>query len=238
MPKYSSLEDCRAQICARAAVDARYRQWLLADPRAALEEQLGASAKSVNVRFVAKSPDVDALIVLPDAAQGDVAAAVSTSDDALARVANRAATDSAYRERLLRAPREAIEEELGTTISAGIKVRFIEKDPGLDALVVLPDFALDRQEIGPDDLKAVAGGDGTAWCSATCECTIGTCSCTVATDADEGDDDESGSAEDDSGNEDVSGEDEEDSGEEEESKDSPLGPETFCMVTGCGNTNH
>jgi hypothetical protein len=76
----------------------------------------------------------------------------------LAQIAERAATDADFRRRLLVDPGPTIERDLGVRLPANFKIRFVEKDPGLDALIVLPDLARPGNELSDEDLDAVAGG--------------------------------------------------------------------------------
>jgi hypothetical protein len=98
-------------------------------------------------------------------------------DDALLKnLLHRSVTDREFRTRLLSEPDSAIEEMIGVPVSNGqnaIRVQFVEKDPGLDALVVLPDFADPEGELSDADLELVAGG--SMWCITSCWMTIGVC---------------------------------------------------------------
>ena len=83
-------------------------------------------------------------------------------------ILKRSATDRAFRERLVAEPAGAIEEVIGvpmSTLPRPIKVRFIEKDPGLDAVVVLPDFQDPEGILSDAELEEVAGG-----CYISCVC--------------------------------------------------------------------
>ena len=97
-------------------------------------------------------------------------------DDAmLRRVLHRSATDREFRTRLIAQPDSAIEEILGvsvTNLQAPIRVKFVEKDPGVDALVVLPDFQDPEGELSDAELEAVVGGD---WCITSCGFSIDVC---------------------------------------------------------------
>ena len=77
---------------------------------------------------------------------------------ALNAVLARATVDRAFRNALLTAPRRAIFETFGMHIPGDFRIRFIERDADLDALVVLPDY------LEPDDddaaLSDVSGGMG------------------------------------------------------------------------------
>jgi hypothetical protein len=77
---------------------------------------------------------------------------------ALQAVLDRASTDQAFRDRLLNDPRDAIFEAFGVMIPANFRIKFVERGPGVDALVVLPDIVSQSGELSDDDLESVAGG--------------------------------------------------------------------------------
>lgn len=77
---------------------------------------------------------------------------------ALDSIVARATIDRAFRQKLLADPRRAIRDELGLTIPSHFRIRFIERGPDLDALVVLPDFRSGEEELSDDELEAVSGG--------------------------------------------------------------------------------
>jgi len=76
----------------------------------------------------------------------------------LQTVLERAAADSAFRRRLLVDPRQAILDGFGVTIPSDFNVKFVEKEAGVDALIVLPDLRRPEDELSDGDLDAVAGG--------------------------------------------------------------------------------
>jgi hypothetical protein len=81
--------------------------------------------------------------------------------DALRAVLTRASVDREFRRQLLEDPRTAIERAFGIAIPADFRIKFIEREPGLDAVVVLPDFkesAGDAGELNDDQLDVVTGG--------------------------------------------------------------------------------
>jgi hypothetical protein len=94
----------------------------------------------------------------------------------LTKILQRSATDREFRTRLVVRPESAIEEMIGVPVAnlpRPVRVKFVEKDPDLDALVVLPDFA-DREDVLSDaELEAVAGGDA-CWVS-SCTLSINIC---------------------------------------------------------------
>ena len=94
----------------------------------------------------------------------------SDDDSIFQEILTRAATDKEFRARLVAEPASAIEEVIGVPVSTlprPINVKFIEKEPGLDAVIVLPDYVDAEGALSEAELEAVAGGD----CSLTCICT-------------------------------------------------------------------
>src|SRR5262245_8283211 len=68
-------------VIARARTDAEFRQWLLTDPRAAIQDEFGVAIPNhVRIKFIERYPGVDALIVLPDFRRPSDAAAASSQD--------------------------------------------------------------------------------------------------------------------------------------------------------------
>lgn len=88
----------------------------------------------------------------------------ASHDKVLDEVTERAATDPAFRKRLLNDPEAAIFSAFGVKFPSGFRIRFIEKPGNLDVLVVLPDLRPFGEELDDEDLEAAAGGDGDpAW---------------------------------------------------------------------------
>ena len=80
----------------------------------------------------------------------------------------RARVDQEFRQRLLADPRSAIHHALGITIPPDFRIKFVERGPDLDALVVLPDLEASggADELSDDELEAVTGGteaEEAAW---------------------------------------------------------------------------
>ncbi|HEX8675421.1 MAG TPA: hypothetical protein VF710_26230 [Longimicrobium sp.] len=99
---------------------------------------------------------------------------IRDDDDSIyTEVLTRSSTDRAFRERLVSDPEGALEEVIGVplaTLPRPINVKFIEKEAGYDAVVVLPDF-MDVDVLSDAELEAVAGGAicvTTCWCTACC----------------------------------------------------------------------
>lgn len=74
-------------------------------------------------------------------------------------VLRRSTWDREFRQRLLHEPKRALEEGYGLELPSDFVLRFIEKEEGFDAVVVLPDLEAD-QELTEEELESVAGGQG------------------------------------------------------------------------------
>ena len=71
----------------------------------------------------------------------------------------RAAIDREFRRRLLEAPKEAIAEAFGIELPSTLRIAFIEKDPGIDVMLVLPSLVA---EAGTKSSPGDAGREGEA----------------------------------------------------------------------------
>ena len=74
-------------------------------------------------------------------------------------ILDRASCDHEFRQLLLDEPKRVIHSVFGIEIPAGFRIRFIEKGPDIDSLVVLPSFVGDG-ELSEDDLEVACGGSG------------------------------------------------------------------------------
>lgn len=81
--------------------------------------------------------------------------------EVLDQVLARATVDGDFRKALLLDPRKAILNALGVHVPASFRVKFIEREKNIDALIVLPDLQRQDGELDDEDLDAVAGGLGT-----------------------------------------------------------------------------
>jgi hypothetical protein len=73
----------------------------------------------------------------------------SLSDDTLRKVCDRAARDPGFRARLLKNPHIGIKDAAGVLVSTMLRIKFVEKDPDIDVMVVLPDLAGDSASFTP-----------------------------------------------------------------------------------------
>ncbi|HEX8691489.1 MAG TPA: NHLP leader peptide family RiPP precursor [Longimicrobium sp.] len=85
------------------------------------------------------------------------------SEKLLEQVVHRAGTDRAFRQQLLADPAGAIHGAYGVALPAGFRIRFVEKDPAFDVVVVLPELCGGDDELSDDDLEKVAGGTLQYW---------------------------------------------------------------------------
>jgi hypothetical protein len=82
---------------------------------------------------------------------------------ALDAVVSRAATDPKFRAALLTEPRQAIQQAFGVRVPDDVRVKFIERPPDVDALIVLPDVRRADGELADADLESVSGGALNNW---------------------------------------------------------------------------
>ena len=80
-------------------------------------------------------------------------------------VMTRAATDAAFRRRLLIEPREAIRDTFGVEVPPGLTLRFIEKDPDVELMLVLPDPIDADAPLDEARIDVVTGGADWPWFS-------------------------------------------------------------------------
>jgi hypothetical protein len=77
---------------------------------------------------------------------------------------HRASLDAAFRRDLLADPARAIHDVFGVQLPAGIRIRFLDRDPAWDAEYLLPPLRQGEDELSEKELEAVAGGqDAYAW---------------------------------------------------------------------------
>ena len=96
-------------------------------------------------------------------------------DALLAEILQRSATDHAFRQRLLAEPNAAVEEVIGAplaTLPKQVTFKFIEKEPGYEQVVVLPDYVDPDGVLSDAELEAVAGGN---WCITSCSLSLTFC---------------------------------------------------------------
>jgi len=88
---------------------------------------------------------------------------VNSREQLMEAILERAATDRGFRAGLLEEPKETVHRAFGIHVPTEYQIRFIERDPELDSLVVLPDFREACAELSDDDLENVCGGTGGDW---------------------------------------------------------------------------
>ncbi len=76
----------------------------------------------------------------------------------LAAVVTRAALDPHFRSHLLADPHRAVRESFGVELSPALRLKFIEKEAGVDLMVVLPDLVDGGGELDRGQLDVVLGG--------------------------------------------------------------------------------
>jgi hypothetical protein len=87
---------------------------------------------------------------------------LENSRETLDAIITRAETDAVFRAQLLSDPRTAIQATFGVRIPEDVRIRFIERDADVDALIVLPDLSslatTPGAELSDQDLEQVTGG--------------------------------------------------------------------------------
>src|SRR5215207_6001680 len=80
-------------------------------------------------------------------------------------ILRRSETDGDFRRKLLADPYAAIRETLGVELWEGVRIRFVERAPDVDALIVLPDFRGDTGTSATSTRAAAwgSGGGRRAW---------------------------------------------------------------------------
>lgn len=68
-------------------------------------------------------------------------------DAIIDEVMRRATVDLQFRRRLLSEPNDALADVFGRPVPGHIKIQCIEKDPDVDALIVLPQFAPESRAV-------------------------------------------------------------------------------------------
>ena len=82
----------------------------------------------------------------------------SSREQLLSDILELAISDLDFRSGLISDPKPAIFSQFGVEIPDAYQIRFIERSPELDALIVLPDFNEGCDELTDDDLDGVCGG--------------------------------------------------------------------------------
>lgn len=97
---------------------------------------------------------------------------MSFSNNAVETVISRAAVDADFRRLLVDSPAEAISQATGIQLPEHVTLKFVEKEKGVDAMFVLPDYVNVEAELSAEELEAVAGGvsetEELAWCDNVC----------------------------------------------------------------------
>lgn len=74
------------------------------------------------------------------------------------QIIDRAGSDAAFRSKLTRDPRDAIQSEFGIAVPEGVTVRVLEEQPG-EVILVLPGRAVQSgTSLSDEDLEKAAGG--------------------------------------------------------------------------------
>jgi hypothetical protein len=94
---------------------------------------------------------------------------LSEAKEIMEKASKKAATDPAFRSKLLADPNAAVSEFSGKQIPSNIKVRALERS-GYDVTLLLPDAVSKEGELSDAELEQVAGGGR---CAGTCVVSCG-----------------------------------------------------------------
>jgi hypothetical protein len=139
-----------AAVVARAMKDAAFRDRLVKNPKAAIEQETGTRLPAnVEIR-VLEETERKVHVVLPPAGDQDV----------LQRIVSRATIDADFRRQLIANPRAAIQNEAGVTIPGDVDLQVIEETE-TTKYIILPTTPLPAAgELSDQQLEKVAGGGG------------------------------------------------------------------------------
>jgi hypothetical protein len=167
----------QAQLIARAWYDESFKERLLADPKAAIEQELDLKLpKDLQVTVLEETPDTLVLLlpckgrsIFGDHGNGSArstdrnACAAGSARDLRAELIVKANQDGAFREELLTNPRRAIEKEFGIVLPEHLRVTVSEDTPTHHVLL-LP---INRTVLAEEPLNRPVGGT-TGDCASNC----------------------------------------------------------------------
>jgi hypothetical protein len=174
----------QAQLIARAWYDESFKEWLLTDPNAAIEEELHLRLPDdIQVTVIEETPHTLVLLLLGkgcslfgDHSNGGAERTTVRERDLRTELMAKANRDEAFRAELRADPRRAIEKELGIRLPEHLRVTVAEQTPTQEFLL-LP---INRTVLGEEPLNAPAGGTtgdcATNCCASACYCSSYYCS--------------------------------------------------------------
>jgi hypothetical protein len=172
------------QIIVRAWEDEEFKQNLVSNPKAAIEQELGEKfPEGVEVRVLQETANTRYLVLPPANLTAEERQEVlqqlrEGEAGAFSALIIRSIEDDAFRQELLSQPNTVIERELGITLPEGTAVRVVEEERNIRYLVLpqRPD-SLEDDELSEEALEAVAGGGDVhvkvCLCTSTCRKTLG-----------------------------------------------------------------
>jgi hypothetical protein len=164
-------KNLQAQLIARAWYDESFKERLLTDPKAAIEEELDLKlADDLQVTVLEETPDTLFLLVpakgrslFTDHGNGSTERVTGSQRDLRAELIAKANQDEAFREELRGDPRLAIEKELGIRLPEHLRVTVAEETP-TQHFLLLP---INRTVLSEEPLNTLIGGT-TGDCATNC----------------------------------------------------------------------
>ena len=162
MTQTSSPEVNIDKLFERAWTDEVFKQALLGNPKAVLEQELGAKFRE-NVELKALEEESNSLYLLIPFMGGESSdfTGADESQQPIDRLIARASQDSNLKQELLDDPREIIARETGIELVEETNVKVLEETEDT-AYFLLPQQK-DTEELSEQELKSVTGGRRYCW---------------------------------------------------------------------------
>ncbi len=146
----------RTRIVAHATKDPTWRSQLVVDTRRALEETFALDVPRDLVIDVREESPERVVLVIPTRGAGTSPEGYPSAD-----LIQRAHSDPAYREQLLRHPRRAIEEHLGLDLPGEVEILIEEETEARLVLVLPPPTAAAEEDLVLSSAMAYTGKKDT-----------------------------------------------------------------------------
>ncbi len=171
------------QIVTRTWEDEAFKQELLSEPKATIEQATGEKLpEDLVIRVMQETPNIRYLLLpsvssmTPEERQQTVNELRQGAAGDFSSVIVRAIEDDAFKQELVSQPHAAIEQELGITLPQGSELRVLEQEDNIRYLILpmQPD-SLEGDELSEEELEAVAGGFWRIRCGGSLLNSIGRC---------------------------------------------------------------
>lgn len=153
------------QLIIRAWEDEAFKQELLTNPKAVIEQELGETIpEEIEIRILAEGPNIRYLVLPPANMTAEKRQQVleqirDRETGGFSALKIRSIEDDAFRQDLLNQPKAVIEQELGISLLEEIDIRIVEEKENVKYFILPwhPEL-LEEGELSEEALEAVAGG--------------------------------------------------------------------------------